>query len=82
MILYSLSSEKGCRRFRRCFGAPLTVLLARCLQSRCAICSQEEKASRANKSPQLPPVGAICLDRRLMPGIIHPGNNTLLLNEA
>ncbi|KAI4496534.1 hypothetical protein M0804_000344 [Polistes exclamans] len=43
---------------------------------------QEEKASRANKSPQLPPVGAICLDRRLVPGIIHPDNNTLLLNEA
>lgn len=38
--------------------------------------------TRANKSPQLPPVRAICLDGRLMPDIIHPGNNTLLPNEV
>lgn len=38
--------------------------------------------TRANKSPQLPPVRAICLDGRLMPDIIHPGNNTLLSNEV
>ncbi|KAK2584848.1 hypothetical protein KPH14_006286 [Odynerus spinipes] len=38
--------------------------------------------SRANKSPQLPPVRAICLDGRLMLDIIHAGNNTLLPNEV
>ena len=40
------------------------------------------RETRANKSPQLPPVRAICLDGRLMPDIIHRGNNTLLPNEV
>lgn len=44
--------------------------------------SQPTGETRANKSPQLPPVRAICLDGRLMPDIIHPGNNTLLPNEV
>lgn len=44
--------------------------------------SQPTGETRANKSPQLPPVRAICLDWRLMPDIIHPGNNTLLPNEV
>lgn len=44
--------------------------------------SQSTGETRANKSPQLPPVRAICLDGRLMPDIIHPGNNTLLPNEV
>lgn len=44
--------------------------------------SQPTGETRANKSPQLPPVRAICLDGRLMPDIIHRGNNTLLPNEV